>query len=479
MVIPKLSDRARAWSIAGVAAFIYSLWSLLRWWRLETAGYDLGIFDTVVRAYARFEVPIVSLKGDDFNIWGDHFHPILVLFVPFYWLWDDPRVLLIGQAILVASSIPLVYGFARRRMSQRATTWLTLGYAFSWAIQTMIEFDFHEIAFGIPLIALAIDSLDRRRDGLLLFASITLLFVREDLGMVVMLLGILRVFRRPRWPGWVLVVLGPVAFVVITKLVLPAFSPTGEFGYWAYDALGPDAGSAIAFMVTHPLTTIYHFFWPPIKIVTFAMIFGPVLFLSFRSPLVILSAPLLAQRFFASRETLWQPSFHYNAPIWVIAVMAAADGVGRLAESRQKKVGTILGATAACLALIPTLICIPIMPFRGLIDGTAYHRDAVDRSKLMALATIPPNTCVAADDRTADKLLRTNRVSLPGISAREPDFLILDTSRPTVGVAPITDPDVLAQNALDAGWPIHAEYGVVVVFRNPNYAGPSAECSPA
>lgn len=474
----RFSDRAWAWSIAGLACLIYAVWSLLRWWRLETAGYDLGIFDTVVRAYSQFQAPIVWLKGDDFNIWGDHFHPILVLLAPLYWIWDDPRMLLVSQAVLVSLSIPLVYGFARRRMSQTTTIWLTLGYAFSWAIQTMINFDFHEIAFGIPLIALAIDSLDRRRDGWWPVAATALLFVREDMGMIVMLLGLLRVFRRPRWVGWLLLAIGPVAFVVIIKVILPAFSPTGEFGYWAYDALGPDATSAIIFMIVHPIQTLELFFWPPIKLVTFAMIFGPVLFLSFRSPLVILTAPLLAQRFFASRATLWQPSFHYNAPIWLIAVLAAVDGASRLSPDWRLKAQRWLAGVCAGLALLPTIFCVPIMPFRGLIDGSAYHRDRAAVDKAIVLAEVPANTCVAADDRMADKLLRTNRVTLPGIAAREPDFIVLDLTRPTTGTSPQRYPLSIWGNALADGWVTRIRSGAAVVLQNPSYAGPSAECGP-
>ena len=386
----RVGDRTRAWGIAAGAFVVYSLWSLLRYWRLQTAGYDLGIFDQVVRAYSQFRAPIVTLKGDAFNIWGDHFHPILMLLAPFYWIWDDPRVLLLAQAALVALSVPIVYGFARRRMSARWTTWLTLGYAFSWAIQTMINFDFHEIAFGIPLIALAADALDRRRDGVLLGAAAALLFVREDMGMVVMLLGLLRVFRKPRWPGIVLLVVGPVAFVVILRVILPAFSPTGEFAYWAYDALGPDAPSAIIAMITRPFHTITLFFWPPIKLGTFAMIFAPVLFLSFRSPLVILSAPILAQRFFASRENLWQPSFHYNAPIWVIAVLAAADAIGRLPESWRARSQAWLAGTMAALALVPTIVQVPVMPFRDLVNGKAYVWPwlTYDRAAIIAAVSV-------------------------------------------------------------------------------------------
>ena len=61
----------------------------------------------------------------------------------------------------------------------------------------MIDFDFHEVAFGVPLIALAIDALDRRADRSLLIYCGLLLLVREDMGALLVMLGIIRLLA-----GW-------------------------------------------------------------------------------------------------------------------------------------------------------------------------------------------------------------------------------------------------------------------------------------
>ena len=76
------------------AAALYVTHSFLRYATYEAKGYDLGIFDQVVRQYALFNAPLSSVKGVDFHILGDHFHPILALLAPFYWVWPDPRMLL-------------------------------------------------------------------------------------------------------------------------------------------------------------------------------------------------------------------------------------------------------------------------------------------------------------------------------------------------------------------------------------------------
>ena len=176
-----------------------------------TTGYDLGIFDQAVRAYSHFQAPIVPLKGANYNIFGDHFHPIIVVLAPLYWFWDNPDMLLIAQAVLIAASIPVVYRFTRRRASERMSLLIAAAYAFGWPVQGLIDFDFHEIAFATPLTALAIDALDRRDDRRLLLWCGLLLLVREDMGLLVALFGLLRLAQRVaragqslRWPsaGW-------------------------------------------------------------------------------------------------------------------------------------------------------------------------------------------------------------------------------------------------------------------------------------
>ncbi|HEX8766718.1 MAG TPA: DUF2079 domain-containing protein, partial [Jatrophihabitans sp.] len=87
------SARARIaghWPVAlltGVLFVVYGVYGLIRHATYLTAGYDLGIFDQALRNYARFRAPHVPLKGTDYNILADHFHPIIALAAPLYWIW--------------------------------------------------------------------------------------------------------------------------------------------------------------------------------------------------------------------------------------------------------------------------------------------------------------------------------------------------------------------------------------------------------
>ena len=166
--------------------------------RYLTTGYDLGIFDQAVRAYAHFQAPMVPLKGAGYNIFGDHFHPIIALLAPLYWIWDNVGMLLIAQAALTAASIPVVYRFTRRRAGEPMSAARRRGVRLRLAAAGSDRLRLPRDRVRDAAAALAIDALDRRDDRRLLLWCGLLLLVREDMGLIVALFGVLVLAAAPR-----------------------------------------------------------------------------------------------------------------------------------------------------------------------------------------------------------------------------------------------------------------------------------------
>lgn len=461
---------------------IYATYALSRWSQYLTAGYDLGIFDQAVHHYAHFQAPMVPLKGDHYNILGDHFHPILAVLSPLYWIWDDPRMLLLAQAALVASSIPVVAGLFRRHLGDgRLPTLLTLCYALSWPLQRMVDFDFHEIAFGVPLLAVALDGLDRRDDQRLVVAGLLLLLVREDMGMILAMLGLVRLLRSGRrWLGAVLMSVGVLVFGLVTSVVLPHFASNGQFAYWTYDALGPDAPSSVKFILLHPLKTLGILVTPWVKARTMAYIFVPLLLLPLLSPVVLVSLPLLAQRFLSSRSQLWSTEYHYSAPIMVIAVFAAVDALDRIGRWRGEHAKRMTAT-----ALVGAMVLNPLvdLAWKGSnypllrVVWTAWQTKPHMRDQQAAVRWIPANTCIEADDRIAVHLTRSNRVTLPTLSKRPADFVVLDMTQEHVGY-PLPTPQEIERQVVAKHYEKVFTRGALTIWQRPDYAGPSPACAP-
>lgn len=461
----------------------YAWYAVIRYDGYLTAGYDLGIFDQAVRGYSQLRAPIVALRGPELNIWADHAHPIIALAAPLYRLWDSPVVLVVLQAALVAASLPFVHAFARRRLGPRASIAVTFGYALGWPLQGLVDFDFHEIAFGVPLLAAAIDGLDRRSDRNLLICSALLLTVREDLGIVVAMLGLLRLLRPPRrLVGVGMVAAGVATYLLLTSVVIPSFAGNGQFAYWNFDALGPDLPSALGFVVTHPLRTLDLMFTPAVKAQTWLYLLAPLGLLSLRSPYVLVALPLLAERFLNSRENLWTVHFHYNCLPWVVLVLAMLDGGARLGVWSRP---WLRHAVVVGMALTPVGLGAfdpgPPHVFRRMLDRSAFVTSEHLRAQRAAVARVPAGVCVAVDDRIAAHLTSRDRATLYGIASHRTDYVVLDLSQKQVGSylgRPLARPsDALAQ-VRAAGFVQTFRQGSLVVLRSPTYTGPTPGCAP-
>ena len=95
------------------------------------------------------------------NLLGDHFHPILVILAPLYWIYPHVEILLIAQAFLLVIPIVPIYLFVSKRLGSLLGFLFATSYMIFWGIQNTINYDFHEIAVAVPLIAFAIYFLDQ------------------------------------------------------------------------------------------------------------------------------------------------------------------------------------------------------------------------------------------------------------------------------------------------------------------------------
>ena len=121
---------------------VFSVLSLIRYEHLLCGLYDLGIFDSVVRNLVRGRFLV------DFRCVYDHVSPVLVVCVPFYWVWDDPRVLLVIQSFVVGGAAVPLYLFVRGLTHDpRPAIMLAAAYLLHPLVSRVNLYDFHGAAF--------------------------------------------------------------------------------------------------------------------------------------------------------------------------------------------------------------------------------------------------------------------------------------------------------------------------------------------
>lgn len=402
-----------------VSFAVYALLSTLQWRRYESPSWDLGIFAQVVGRYARLEAPIVHIKGGDYNILGDHFHPLLAALAPFYALAPTPYTLLVLQAALLAASAFFVTKTAHEALGAEGGWLIGLAYAFSWGVLGAVVAQFHEVALAAPILAVSLWLLLRGQwTACALWAGL-LVFVKEDLGLTVVALGAVLVLRSRRWwPGVGLAAWGATWFVLALVVILPALNPDGGYDY--ADQL--DVGAALA----DPLATAATILTSEVRMGTLLLLLATTAFTALRSPVLLAAVPTLAWRFLSSNEGHWGSGWHYSLVLMPIAFVAAVDGIARLRASASG-FGRSYGRHGAAVVLAFTLATVNQFPLWTLTRTATWQVGVRQEAAAAAVAAVPTGVSVASDSSLLAYLVPGRDVYFIGLPANPVvDYLVLD-----------------------------------------------------
>jgi len=348
-----------AWLIAFATFAAYATLSVAKYVRLDPGSWDLGIYTQYVRQLADLHAPVVAIRGPGFNLLGDHFQPIVALVAPFFRVFPTPVTLLVAQALLTAVSVVPVCRAARELLGTGASRVIGVAYGFSWGLQQMIIFDFHEVAFAVPLLACSLSALVLRRPRAAALWALPLVFVKEDQGLTVAAIGLVMIAMAAgagvrRWrertaeaeagtwalAGALLVVWGLGWSALAIAVIIPHFNPAHHYMYWSDGGvLSPGGGHISAGGL---LAQLAHA--GPGKLRTTILVLLPVVFLALRSPLALVAVPGLALRFLSTHSSFWGAQWHYSATLMPIVFVAAIDGLARIQARAARRQARAIGA---------------------------------------------------------------------------------------------------------------------------------------
>lgn len=464
---------ARAWPVlppalvTALAAAGLAAASVYRHDRFGSNAYDLGIYDQMVWGYSRLEPTMDLTVGDPGtpNLLGSHFQPILALLGPLYWIWDDVRMLVVAQAILLAlASVPL-FLWARRELGLAVAILFQVAFVAFWGVLAGNIYDFHQLALAAPIVSLALYAVLTRSTTLLWTAVLLALLTKENLALTVVAIGIYvaLVQRRVRL-GVALAAVGAAAFVILVELVIPAVTDD-PYAHWFYPGLGSGPESALVHVVTHPLDTIQLFFSSHAKVVALFNLFGAWLFLPLLSPLAIVTIPTLSERFLGSRPEYWAQGFHYNLVLAPMLAFAAVDATAwlsrRVRTSAHSSVVPVLAAGVLLAGLYFSFVRLTPLDELWRYPSSA-HAAEIER----CLAAVPPNASVAATSALVPHLAHRRRIYL--LARRSPppvEYLAVDTYTWT---SPLRLPDLkaLLSRAFAGGYGVVCTRGGTAVLEH-------------
>ena len=454
-----------AWLIALAAFGAYDLLSVFKYLRLDPGSWDLGIFTEYVKQVAHGHAPVVAIRAAGFNLLGDHFQPAVALIAPFFRLFPSPQTLLVAQALLIAISVIPVCRAAQELLGTWPSRAIGLAYGFSWGLQQMINFDFHEIAFAVPLLAFSLSALVRRKLRPAVLWAMPLVLVKEDQGFTIAAIGLvmagmglyrLRAMRtstqaaaatgdHPQaWilSGVFLAVWGLAWSALAIAVIIPHFNPAHHYPYWNDGGVVAPGGHVGLGAIAHQFTQ-----GGTEKLWTVYLILLPVAFLALRSPLALVALPSLVLRFVSTNSYYWGDGWHYNATVMPIVFLAAIDGMARFRAASARRTArthrvprTRLPYPAEAAARYGAAVMVVIavwlafrFPLEGLWNSQTYQISPHVSAEDAAMSRVPDGVTVEA-----------TLSMLAPLAARDDTYW--------VGTSPNPAPQYIVFDNDDSGW---------------------------
>ncbi len=384
--------------------------------RFRTPSWDNAIFEQAVKGYAHFGAPIVDVKGVGFNQLGDHFSPILVMIAPFYRIFPAAQTILMAQTVLIGISIAIVTAIARQHLGPANAVAIAIAYGLSFGIQSAVDADFHEVAFAVPFLALAGGAYLRQDWRHVLLWSWPLLLIKEDMGLTVTAIAAVMFLQGERRRGILLAAIGLLTMVLAILVVIPYFSPTGEWQY--FSSFGDSRGLARV-LFDAPLR----------KTLTVILTFGITGMLALLSPWSLVAIPTFAIRFAADKEAYWGTDWHYSLVLMPIVFIALIDAMRKERRRAWLRDYASKGA-AVSLAFVAAMQL--QSPLSAMAQADWWSSSPHDNAAREAISMVPAGASVETDLRFMTHLVTKHRVywigSIGGTGVRaDPDYVLFNT----------------------------------------------------
>jgi len=387
--------RKGIWFLILFAGSLYSFFSISKHLRLQSFGFDLGIYDQLIWLVSRGQTLYSSVL--DYHPWGDHLTPSLIFLAPLYWLWDNVMILLLFQAFFIAFGALPIFLLAKEKIKDEiAALTIAAGYLTFFGIQNAIAFDFHPLVLGSGLLAWLFYLYEKKKWKVFWLFFILLLGLQENLALTGAALGTYfllknRDFRR----GLVMIFLGTGWFLLAIFVLIPHFRQE-SFLYW------PVHWQGMTF-----LGLFKNFFYPTVKI---QVIFFSFLSFGLLPILVPFTWIILLEEFFqrfigSSSPNRWELGYHYNvilAPILAIGAILAIEKFFK----KRKKTAIFIVLTGVVLVQILTKPSLNDLLKKDFYDFS--RREEIEK----VLNLIPLQASVAATNNLIPHLSHRQKVIL-------------------------------------------------------------------
>lgn len=393
------------WILIGFFAIQYIRLGIINEIHLHN-GLDLGTYTQILYNINNGNIPpFNTLKGQ--VAWGDHAHFIMILLAPIFALWQDPRTIIMIQAIAITTAGWALYKIAQDKVKNILFSLSILfSYLIFFGIQYALNFDFHANVLTAAILAWSFYAWYFKKHVLFWLTVILGLITREDAALFYVMFAVYVIlfetgaikkhtklaytylkyvvfaparrsfseggshrpllkklfhpFNKISTPAFVLIIVSLLYFFAVTYVIMPKWTPGGG-ALTYFDAAGPQKGPLhlALWLVSHPINLVQDLLATHTNRNTLRHLLQAYGYLPLFSPVAyLMAAPNLVARFLSPEYQRHLLDFHYNASLSSILAFSTIMGTAniqsvfaRLARGKAKQ-SRIIISTVACIVLL-------------------------------------------------------------------------------------------------------------------------------
>ncbi len=392
-----------------------SLHTIRHHYGLGTSAYDLGIHENFLWNTIHGDWFYSSIEGGSHL--GVHTSFAMLMIAPLYAAFPATETLLFIQTMLLGLAAWPLFGAAR---SVTGSGWTALVVASLWLAHPGVAganfYDFHAVVFAPFFFFFAAWMWRTGRWRWFWVWVFLLLTVKEDMGFLVVALGLVLLIDGDRRRGAIAVAAGAVSYLVLQHGVIPFFSPGGHSYVWYFPQVIPEGEGPAGALVTaflNPVFTI-RFALTPTKVLYVMQLLAPLALLPLRTVRgVLLVGYGLSSALLATRPPMFELGFQYALVILAPAFVGLLIAVGDRSPSWRSRAL----AVAVMLSIITTFHYGMIWPgadFAGGFRKIEFSLDGSEREDYAEVAScaerIPAEATVLASEVLVPHVARRHTV---------------------------------------------------------------------
>lgn len=314
----------------------FSVASCLRYTNFYTGRFDLGNMDQTVwnTLHNKF---FTLTNPDGTNIVSRlsyHADFILILLVPFYLIWQDPRMLLLIQSFIIGIGGIFIYLIVLKQFNNKALAFaFSLSYLLYPALGYSNLYDFHAVSL-IPTFFLGAYFFIKNKQY---FLSILLLILagicKEEVWAITALFGIYIFFwEKKKIIGFLIFSVSSFLLFFLFLYAIPHFHDGPHFAFSYYSDFGTNPAQIIQTIIFNPVKT-FKIISEPVKFIYFNQLLMPVFYLPFFSIFYMLFAlPDLIMNILSTNSQLHQIYYQYTGGVTAFIFISSINSVYFLKE---------------------------------------------------------------------------------------------------------------------------------------------------